>query len=359
MPKSNSDNITSKEFFERSTPENNISNVFTGDQISVDLEKANIPELVKNHGYSVLLNKDKSPQAAYLYVVSSAGSPTFVGDSGTASGDREPYVYITLRKVLDTKNLKLAIGAKWTDTANLISAIDDNDKPIAEFAGVDIKVDDKDNIVKDGKVTKAGELSVTYSYKISDKYYDNKIPYIVSKTAYVTVAPDKVPTPKPVMPTKPTTTKPSANHDSGTQVNTSTPNTIENINHLLATFPDKGDVTLYRQDGSLVKNRALGNGTDWFSDKVMTTNQGKMYRVSTSEWVKAADVYLYESQDLVIETKNDDQMLTSSEGNPIKNRALAPNTTWRTDQLATINGKMYYRVATNEFVPVDSVVINR
>lgn len=49
--------------------------------------------------------------------------------------------------------------------------------------------------------------------------------------------------------------------------------------------------------------------------------------------------------------------MTNAHGDLIENRALAANTDWRVDKLVTINGKAYYQVATNEFVPVADVVV--
>ena len=80
------------------------------------------------------------------------------------------------------------------------------------------------------------------------------------------------------------------------------------------------------------------------------------YRVATNEWVKASNVYVYQNKNQVIQTNNN-QQLVDSKGNTVTNRSLLANTAWYTDRIATINGKSYYRVATNEFVPVDAVTV--
>lgn len=47
---------------------------------------------------------------------------------------------------------------------------------------------------------------------------------------------------------------------------------------------------LFNLDGKAVKNRALSAGTSWHTDQYAVVNGEKMYRVATTEWVKAADV---------------------------------------------------------------------
>lgn len=47
---------------------------------------------------------------------------------------------------------------------------------------------------------------------------------------------------------------------------------------------------LFNLDGKVVKNRALSAGTSWHTDQYAVVNGEKMYRVATTEWVKAADV---------------------------------------------------------------------
>lgn len=39
----------------------------------------------------------------------------------------------------------------------------------------------------------------------------------------------------------------------------------------------------------------------------------------------------------------------------IRNRALAPNTSWYYDQVISRNGNIYYRVATNEWIRIDEI----
>ncbi|WP_125713606.1 MBG domain-containing protein [Companilactobacillus kedongensis] len=115
-------------------------------------------------------------------------------------------------------------------------------------------------------------------------------------------------------------------------------------------------VKLYDKDGKLITNRQLGINTDWRSDEEYTLNDILYYRVSTNEFVKASDVYVYfyQGPTLIRVYNNETGTLINYEGTTVS-RSLAPSTEWRTDRIAVINGKNYYRVSTNEFVPVEKV----
>lgn len=47
---------------------------------------------------------------------------------------------------------------------------------------------------------------------------------------------------------------------------------------------------LYREDGTIVGNRALGPKTAWKSDLMVQKNGSVMFRVATNEWVKISDL---------------------------------------------------------------------
>ena len=150
----------------------------------------------------------------------------------------------------------------------------------------------------------------------------------------------------------------TSNNDSNNQNNSENDFNIEYLDQTVATFSDQPDVVLYSRNTdntmSVVKNRELKHGTDWFSDQKLTTNGISYYRVATNEWVKTTQVYPYIAMDNDVMTYSDsDKYLLKAEGTQVKNRALAPNTGWFTDRYTYINGVKYYRVATNEFVSAD------
>ena len=52
---------------------------------------------------------------------------------------------------------------------------------------------------------------------------------------------------------------------------------------------------------------------------------------------------------------NKQASLYTSQGKKVTNRALAKNTPWYSDRMATINGQTMYRVATDEWVMADDI----
>lgn len=152
------------------------------------------------------------------------------------------------------------------------------------------------------------------------------------------------------------TTTPDKPGNGNSGSSSSKPN-IKNVKRLVTTHPYSDSVSLYKLNGDSISNRALAHNSEWFSDQEVTVKGVKYYRVATDEWIKASDAYVYESQDLVITTGPEIQYLTTSRGKTVSNRALAGDTSWKVDRLIYIDGVEYYRVATNEFVPVNSVKI--
>lgn len=47
---------------------------------------------------------------------------------------------------------------------------------------------------------------------------------------------------------------------------------------------------LYTQNGEVVANRGLGKNSSWLTDKMVTVDGVKMYRVATNEWIRATDI---------------------------------------------------------------------
>lgn len=141
---------------------------------------------------------------------------------------------------------------------------------------------------------------------------------------------------------------------------------------------DKNITTnLYDAKGNVIHGRSLAQGTDWFTDIKRVNNNGgeTYYRVSTNEYVKAADVS-YRDKDKDTNTGDGSEAALKDvtdlpegsvvelggipgyvysifdiNGTQSKVRHLASGTTWRTDKKATDgNGDTYYRVSSNEWV---------
>ncbi|AKP68068.1 SLAP domain-containing protein [Companilactobacillus ginsenosidimutans] len=131
---------------------------------------------------------------------------------------------------------------------------------------------------------------------------------------------------------------------------------------------------MYDGKGNRISGRALAQGTDWYTDtKRLNNNTGEvMYRVSTNEWVKAADIS-YADKDTDTDT-GDTAGLTDITNLPANStvtldgpagfvyslygsdgktasRGLAGDSAWLADKQAKdSNGNVYYRVSTNEWI---------
>lgn len=265
-------------------------------------------------------------------------------------------------------------GGYWQKGDDLIKAIDFVNGQ--EYSGTYNYISPDDVIGNVTIKTSQGEQTVknviVYSEDINDEF-DIKVPEIAGYTANKTTVKAKVVTTtgtdgKPsysIEIVNPTTdgyvtyTKDNdgGNNNSGGSTSKPKPD-VTKVKRLVTTHADNPAATLYKKDGTVVSNRALASNSSWFSDQQMTKNGETYYRVASNEWVKASAVYPYEDYKLVIRTGSESyQRLTTSKGKDVSNRALAVNTAWKVDKLAHINGQDYYRVATNEFVPVNEVTV--
>lgn len=149
----------------------------------------------------------------------------------------------------------------------------------------------------------------------------------------------------------------TTNHSNHSSRPTNTNGQIKKLAQTVATFADRPDVTVNEDDMKPIENVKLSHNSDWFSDEEKTIDGTTYYRVATDKWVKNSDIYVYVAKNQIVKTNNKMEYvsLVDAHGNKITNRALAPNTNWKTDRTTNINGKTYYRVATNEFVAQDLV----
>ncbi|WP_338231433.1 SLAP domain-containing protein [Companilactobacillus muriivasis] len=103
-----------------------------------------------------------------------------------------------------------------------------------------------------------------------------------------------------------------------------------------------------------VTDRGLEKTTDWYTDRSAYFENELHHRVATHEWVHDDHVVKYQSVSGLVHTDETAQ-LYNSQGEKWTDRALAKNAIFFTDKKATINGKLMYRVATDEWVDADTV----
>lgn len=104
---------------------------------------------------------------------------------------------------------------------------------------------------------------------------------------------------------------------------------------------------IYNSKGESIGTTLPAN-TSWRTDSYATINGEKMYRIATDEWIPASSLTTYQPISSTYTTKGEIPLYDHT--GKLIGKTLAPGTSWKTDQLATINGREYYRVATNEYV---------
>ncbi|MQS89948.1 SLAP domain-containing protein [Companilactobacillus mishanensis] len=113
---------------------------------------------------------------------------------------------------------------------------------------------------------------------------------------------------------------------------------------------------LYSESGAKLGSRALGANSDWATDKKLSLDGQTYYRVSTSEWASARDVYVYTSNPTTVTAKAGSiRYLYDINGKKIETRAVAGGSAWYSDRTTMINGQKYYRVSTSEWLSADDV----
>ncbi|WP_125591094.1 SLAP domain-containing protein [Companilactobacillus jidongensis] len=147
----------------------------------------------------------------------------------------------------------------------------------------------------------------------------------------------------------------SGNSNGGGSSTTEPDREIDNIDQTSATYNDKPKVQIYDSEGNNIEGSFLNPGVNRHNDEKMILNGTTYYRVSTDQWVKASDVYVYVSDNAYVRVYNNNYgEIVNAHGKTLS-RALKSSTDWVSDRTVNINGAKYYRVATNEFVKASSV----
>ncbi|MFC6175416.1 SLAP domain-containing protein [Companilactobacillus huachuanensis] len=121
---------------------------------------------------------------------------------------------------------------------------------------------------------------------------------------------------------------------------------------------------LYDMNGNPM-TRALPKDSVWKVGIQNNLPSGTFYSISTNEFVKANDVYLFKNSQPVAQNVNKVTVNTAGPaqvydqtGQPIAGYALGPATAWITDNFIVIDKVGYYRVANNEYVCITDVTTN-
>ncbi|WP_125764365.1 peptidoglycan-binding protein [Companilactobacillus hulinensis] len=119
-----------------------------------------------------------------------------------------------------------------------------------------------------------------------------------------------------------------------------------------------GVTSLYKKDGQQVKNRALAADTLWLTDKELTFNDQRYYRVSTSEYVKASDVSLNygKSTSGIIRVKSDGAKKYKraySDFEAIDDVDLTAGSVWKYNRIDEFGGLKFYQIADDVWINSD------
>ncbi|AYE38239.1 hypothetical protein D1B17_06175 [Companilactobacillus zhachilii] len=126
-------------------------------------------------------------------------------------------------------------------------------------------------------------------------------------------------------------------------------------------------VYLYTADGTPITNRALGGNTAWYTNLRQTMNNGTVYyQLATNEFANAKDgtftsyVQPYSGNATIVYKSG--SSIHDFEGYGNKATYLGNNlptgSSWKINNHAKINGKEWYQIGGNTWVPQDYVVVN-
>ncbi|HJE44158.1 KxYKxGKxW signal peptide domain-containing protein [Levilactobacillus namurensis] len=201
MPNMGKDQIAYHNFF-TGTSGSTTDHPYNGGVITINYQNADFADAINHLGYAVALSTDRQPYQMMGYIFK--GTPTMIQNP-----TENPSVYVVVRQVLQTQDKTLQVGDNWNQLDNFVAGFDNQDQPLQASDVQVYQISDPSGIVQDGKVTAAGTFTVTYAYQVADDYYGKGEPYMVYKTATVTVdAPDPV-DPTPTDPDNPGTTTPT------------------------------------------------------------------------------------------------------------------------------------------------------
>lgn len=121
------------------------------------------------------------------------------------------------------------------------------------------------------------------------------------------------------------------------------------------------------QTGTTTSNRSVAPHTAWYTDKIATSNTGdQYYRVSTLEYINAkagiftSNVNDYSATATVTYKKGASVHSFTGYGENANytGNDLASDSSWLIDKRANKNGKYWYEIGNNLWIPQDYVVVN-
>lgn len=153
------------------------------------------------------------------------------------------------------------------------------------------------------------------------------------------------------------TVKPKENNSSSVSHSDSNVSDISDIKKTLLITKKSDSIPIYDQNGRKISDKSLSKLTTFNTTEKNVIDDNTYYEIANDQWVKSDSVREYTKESGVLQSKSDSyKQLLNADGIKL-NRGLKQTTDWLYDGYAEFNGTKYYRVATDEWVKADDVIL--
>lgn len=255
-----------------------------------------------------------------------------------------PAIRVSQAPVINVQNKDVLVGDNITPSDLFDTSTDEFDSQLS-IDKITVTIDGNE-VKKDTVIdtSKPGIHTIIYNYRYFNGIDNDGMPIFsnVTKTATVTVSSNS--TTEPTTPTTPTT--PSSDKE-----------WVIDAPYLVKA-DDYAQIYSSPSTADPVATRRLAHDTDWMVGLAVQNSEGTFYQVSTSEWVKAEDMWAFKPIDYVVYANDPDNTQVFSTVDESKNTDinLSYQTAWLVDRVAVDNsGNTWYRVGTSNYVKESDV----
>lgn len=252
-----------------------------------------------------------------------------------------PAIRVSQAPVINVQNKDVLVGDNITPSDLFDTSTDEFDSQLSidkitvTIDGNEVK---KDTVIDTSKL---GIHTIIYNYRYFNGIDNDSMPIFsnVTKTAIVTVSSNS--TTEPTTPTTPSSDK----------------EWVIDAPYLVKA-DDYAQIYSSPSTADPVATRRLAHDTDWMVGLAVQNSEGTFYQVSTSEWVKAEDMWTFKPIGDVVYANDPDDTKVFSTVDPNKdtNINLSYQTAWLVDRVAVDNsGNTWYRVGTSNYVKASDV----